>query len=392
MKHIFFLFSVLFTIIFISSCNLNTTSHEYRDVCDNTIVIGVTRQDLIDFKPGLLFDKFDLIPLEESAESLVGVIKKMVVKDSAIFILDDTRKILLKFDAIGKYLGQIGSIGRGQGEYLQLADFQVSRDTILLWDYRQKKMAFYTLDGSFIKEQVTNDYFLSFAKLDNDYWAYTAGINEEGSGKEGFNLRNYKGNLNSNDIFDFLPASNFYPRTFNKTNIFNYGDSAIFSFGLSNVIYRISNSGIHPYIFVDGGKNSIPYNTIKDQPLSMQECSDYVNNNDYIGIISNCLESSRYLYFNVTETKTGELIHTIYDKVDKKSLSFKDIVEDDSNVIISGTPCFIDDVYFYYLLPSFYFDIPNIEEFIKQYCISDTYTINNYNTILIRARIKDSLK
>jgi hypothetical protein len=110
----------------------------------------------------------------------------MVVKDSAIFILDDTRKILLKFDAIGKYLGQIGSIGRGQGEYLQLADFQVSRDTILLWDYRQKKMAFYTLDGSFIKEQVTNDYFLSFAKLDNDYWAYTAGINEEGSGKEGF--------------------------------------------------------------------------------------------------------------------------------------------------------------------------------------------------------------
>src|SRR5690606_17033196 len=90
MKHIFFLFSVLFTIIFISSCNLNTTSHEYRDVCDNTIVIGVTRQDLIDFKPGLLFDKFDLIPLEESAESLVGVIKKMVVKDSAIFILDDT--------------------------------------------------------------------------------------------------------------------------------------------------------------------------------------------------------------------------------------------------------------------------------------------------------------
>lgn len=378
-----------YLIFILLSCNIKYTEHDCNLSCIETIIIKISEEEILDFNPKMLFDHFDLIQLENDKNALVGNIKKFTVCDSLILILDDTRKVLQKFTIRGQYLGQVGNIGRAQGEYLQLFDYQADGDTLILWDYRQRKMIYYTLCGSFLKEYPLNDYFLSFVKLDGEYWAYTAGINEESNGKGGFNLRQYRNGLTSIESIDFFPASSFYPRTLNKTNFFKHDESAIFSFGLSNTIYRIINSDVFPYICVDAGKRSIQYNHIKNQFSSMQQCAEFLSKSDYVGIISDLIESERFIYFNVQEINSGTIIHIIYDKDNRNALRYRDVVNDDPTVFVSGDLLFFDDSYFYFALPSYYFDFPGIEDFVIQNSISEHYAITDYSTVIVRAKLKD---
>jgi hypothetical protein len=68
--------------------------------------------------------KIEYIPLETTPNSLIGSLNgvgldlaNIVFSDSFIFISDGEK--LLQFDRSGKFIKQIGSVGRGPGQYLQ---------------------------------------------------------------------------------------------------------------------------------------------------------------------------------------------------------------------------------------------------------------------------------
>jgi hypothetical protein len=304
--------SLLIILVTLSGCNRNTTINEN---CKNATIIPISPQDFIKMKPDLLFKRFEFIPLETKPKSLIGEIKKIRISDSIIYILDETQKTLKKFSLKGNYLGQIGSVGRAIGEYSQATDFQILKNDnqILIWDNPQKKMNAYNMDGTFINDEYTNNYFLSFSKVNQDYWCYTAGINEEGSNKTGFNLTVYNDSLNSKGIKKYFPSNNFYPRVLNKTNFFRHKDVVTFHFGLCDTIYRIHESKIEPYIYIDAGKFTLPYEKVKEIK-NMNDCGEFIKSKEYFGIISDYMESSLYIYFNIQKTKSGETINVIYDK------------------------------------------------------------------------------
>jgi hypothetical protein len=68
-----------------------------------------------------LVPEVEYVPLETRPECMLGSISKLAVTDSFLFITDV--KKLLQFNKNGQFIKQIGSIGRGPGEYASVIDF-----------------------------------------------------------------------------------------------------------------------------------------------------------------------------------------------------------------------------------------------------------------------------
>ena len=80
-----------------------------------------------------VFDKSNLIPLETNKESLIGRINQLLVKSDTLFILDAVvTKKLQMFHRTGKYIGMVGAIGNGPGEYVSPTDFGIDGNMYLI--------------------------------------------------------------------------------------------------------------------------------------------------------------------------------------------------------------------------------------------------------------------
>ncbi len=105
--------------------------------------------------------KIEYIPLETTPNSLLGSLNgigldlaNIEFSDSFIFISDGEK--LLQFDRSGKFIKQIGSIGRGPGQYLQPYDFCID----------EKNMKIYILNGSSVMEFNFNGEFKKSTKYE----------------------------------------------------------------------------------------------------------------------------------------------------------------------------------------------------------------------------------
>ena len=96
------------------------------------------------------------IELQSDCNCLLGRIEIPVygvkVHKDRLFISDESR--ILSFDKNGKFLAQIGSQGRGPGEYMYPDDFAIlnESDKIAVFSQPSKKVFFYSLDGIFEKD------------------------------------------------------------------------------------------------------------------------------------------------------------------------------------------------------------------------------------------------
>lgn len=90
------------------------------------------------------------LPLETSPQCLIQEIDKILFSKSFIFV-NDTRNRLLQFDKNGKFLRQIGSLGRGPEEYLFVYDFCLNEETNEIYIFSLDKMLVFSFEGKFKK-------------------------------------------------------------------------------------------------------------------------------------------------------------------------------------------------------------------------------------------------
>ncbi len=89
------------------------------------------------------------IPLETKTDYLIKEIDKIEFSDSFIFVSETKR--LLQFDMKGKFIRQIGSVGRGPEEYLSVPDFCIANIKHEVNIISNGKLLIYGFDGHFIK-------------------------------------------------------------------------------------------------------------------------------------------------------------------------------------------------------------------------------------------------
>ncbi len=94
--------------------------------------------------------KLEYIPLETDSFSLIHSISKVSVTDSFLFVCDNRR--LLMFGRNGKYITQIGSEGRGPGEYTRVLDFVIDMKNREIYLLSDRIIHVYDFKGQFIRE------------------------------------------------------------------------------------------------------------------------------------------------------------------------------------------------------------------------------------------------
>lgn len=133
---------ILLIAIFFISCNNRTTNYEG---------LISKKMDIKEFMDSYV-QIIDFVPLETSNESLIGEIIKVANFENKYLILHKVgdNEVLSLYDLSGKFLGNIGSMGRANNEYLNINDFTISYETreIYIFD-SSPKVVVYNYDGSY---------------------------------------------------------------------------------------------------------------------------------------------------------------------------------------------------------------------------------------------------
>jgi hypothetical protein len=92
-----------------------------------------------------LGSKLEYIPLETNPACLIKSVSNVFVSDSFLYVSDGSR--LLLFGISGKFIRQIGSAGRGPGEYSKVADFIVDGKSREIYVLSSRLVLIYDFNG-----------------------------------------------------------------------------------------------------------------------------------------------------------------------------------------------------------------------------------------------------
>lgn len=219
------------------------------------VVIESIPQKTVKFQ-GIASD-YSIIPLETTNKSLIQYIKKVVIHDHKIFLLDDQRPLLAVFSSKGKFIKSIGNQGNGPGEFHYPTDFIIDdlHKQIELYDGYRDQILIYNLEGAFLKSirvPVQGAYFIKFTN--GDYLIYT---NMRNNKKMPFKLVRIdkSGKLLSKDLAYTTPPNQTLHSPFVQLEIDRY----IFSEQNCDTLFQINQKEISPWVHVNMGKEGMPY-------------------------------------------------------------------------------------------------------------------------------------
>lgn len=210
-----------------------------------------------------------MVSLETKDNILVGCITKLFQTDNYYIIADKAMNQILVFDNNGSLLRQIGSKGTEKGQFQEVTDmmFYEDKELIEIFSIPERKFLRYKLNGQLISETKTPIDFLAFYKVNEGYWIYGC---FDANKQEGLYHRNRNRSnlLLVSDDFSTIEASfceskNFYDRINDGTNFqTNSKGELFFHYGYSDIVYKLENSTATPYLFLDFGKDKLPYDYI----------------------------------------------------------------------------------------------------------------------------------
>ncbi len=96
----------------------------------------------------ILSQKLVLLKGPTEGISPIYSVDKILVDSSYIFILDGkTNPLVYVYDKSGQFKTVVGGIGQGPTEYMTIRDFDISKDSIYIYDDRQKRIQVYNLNN-----------------------------------------------------------------------------------------------------------------------------------------------------------------------------------------------------------------------------------------------------
>ncbi|MEA1876654.1 MAG: 6-bladed beta-propeller [Bacteroidota bacterium] len=137
--------------------------------------IKINPEQFIPVNLDTLLSYSTILSLEYTQEALLSEGGNVVFSEDGYFI-SDLRKPLYHFGPSGNFVKQIGSIGKGPGEYVSSMEMVVIQDGFALIETRgSTKIFFYDHQGNFVKSnQIFEEKSADFAKhpKNGDYYFY----------------------------------------------------------------------------------------------------------------------------------------------------------------------------------------------------------------------------
>ena len=266
--------------------------------------------------------------LETNEKCMIDKIAKIMLDDSLVFIFN--RKQFFVFNEDGKFLREVGNVGRGPGEYLRIMDFTINPvdDRIYIYDSDQRKVICYRYNGIFEFEFKTDSYPTCIANMNNKFlilsWVRPDFIEND---NYTFSIYTLDGKL-VRKTFDRKDenAKLSEPSTL-MTRLNYYSDSLTYWEVHKDNIYRINPEGI-----------PIPRYRINYKTNNSSKNRNGASQNIYR--FGQFIETKKYLFF-MQGIYNNTLKNIIYDKVNGYCYSIQFKHKDKSLMLRTG---FVNDI------------------------------------------------
>lgn len=236
----------------------------------------------------------EYVKLEFTKKSSINQLKVIFITDKYIFINSNGLPYVMQFNRDGKFIRQVGTLGRGPGEYSYCRTFTVDEknELVLIFDNWTYKIVCYNFDGEFKKVIEThNDLIRNLTVANNGEiicqsapiriqptYFMLLSLNEKGDtifSKKSWYFKNFKGNYFGG-----------------PDNMFIRNDSIFVREYFNDTIYLYNNKSLEPYYILQWDKYKDPA-IFSFQNLGIKRILD---NNSKVFQLEVIQASSQYLY------------------------------------------------------------------------------------------------
>nr|MBI1231664.1 6-bladed beta-propeller [Cytophagales bacterium] len=275
-----------------------------------------------------LTDSIGFIALDNNPEAYFTDIAKLSSNNGHFYLMEtfSQKKGLLVFDVEGNFIRTIGEIGEGPGKMRRPTDFDILSDgSVVFVDRDLRRLFFYNSEGEFQKTSDLSFPALSFAKLQDGRWLFSANVHDTTS---------YK--VVKTDA-EFLPIEYHFPYAEEEKQIMlSYGNfqvagpEILYHRPFSDTLSIFSETGdLTQQVKLDFGKETPPIEALYD----FQKLSAYQNKVRYSYLLSRPVITEDYIVGMYATTFNEGKVWLFARKsskltnidLDMESYTFKDI-------------------------------------------------------------------
>jgi hypothetical protein len=288
---------------------LACTTGKQEGVITITIDTDKARQaDISEF-----IDSVRYIKLETTPDNLIGSINKAFFVAGKVVVVDPGELQILVFDEQGKFLNKIQRLGRGPEEFLGFVTVLLdpAREQLIVYSQAARKVLFYGLDGSFVKEITDfNDgaFIHEIMNLPNgNFLCYMYDSTPETVGEKASGL--WEVDSAGNFVRGHFTIQDVYPTGYNRDN-FHFtslpGGKVSLRDAQFNDIYHFEGDSLRKYISYHI-KND-PYLTFKGLSFTMEKYTKNMGSQ----------EKGNYIF--TAWMDFVERFYTVYSKRDEQTV------------------------------------------------------------------------
>lgn len=236
-----------------------------------------------------------VVYFETNEQSVIRRVDRVFMYDNHILILDKSQGKILFFDLEGRYIRDIQKLGRGSGEYLQIADMLVDeeRKEVVLLCSRPYRILRLNFQGEFIKSMPVHRLYKEFAMDSQSLYAYSAGTPNAVRENELFQIDVLDTTNNGQLKEAWLKQSEFsYFNHMTEGNAVNLSDALLVSRRFDNKIYEITDGKLETRYEFDFGYHNFPEIISK-----IDDFDEYTTSKEIIYTITDAVESAKSLIF-----------------------------------------------------------------------------------------------
>lgn len=288
----------------------------YSDIEGFTTIIEATDKSGVD-APADIVNNVRAVVLEETEHSIIGHIDKMIYDGGRFYVLDrKMNKGIYVFNSDGRFLFNIGRVGRGHGEYIEPTDFVIADTLVLVLDEFGKKFVRYGLDGVYRGQKRLNAVFTNIACTENGRLIMAkAGDNSNQNELRDYEL--FQIDIEGNILRKYY--KNEYSMNFSAGNeLVASGDKIYYARALRPGVCEVDTSGFRMKYAFDFGNKNLPLD------YERQSSGDYPRflkrfESGYVYYTGSFIETSRYVGFAVHDGDKMNF-YQVYDKDTGKSI------------------------------------------------------------------------
>lgn len=263
-----------------SSTPTSTNYNNSLNALEKFEIINVP-EDVFEKKIDLssFISNIEFLALETTESCLIGKINKILSDTTFYIIHDKDNNTIYRFDKLGNFINQIGSVGDGPAAFKEAYDVSLNtfRHEISVLDLRSRKILIFNYEGEYIETKPIKFLFTQHEYLNNGSTVFNIYKSTNSPDISGYKLivLNKSDSLLSKSLPYKDNPSNTYT-TINPLRIFS--GKIYFNDPFKNRIFGVNENGTYPVFKFDFGKNSYG-SDVYNESLSDQEIRQLVKEN-----------------------------------------------------------------------------------------------------------------